>query len=97
MPKKVKDVEIDIKIKMSQRLIILLTVGGWLWGFASTLYFSYVALTGQNPIIDITLGLPAFLAYLLGLTGVWGIIWACIIGWIIVMIIGAIIVKYRGD
>jgi len=53
MPKKIKDVEIDIRIKMSQKLIILLTVGGWLWGFASTLYFSYVALTGQNPLIDV--------------------------------------------
>jgi hypothetical protein len=29
------------------------------------------------------------------MTGVWGIIWACIIGWIIIMVIGAIIVKYK--
>lgn len=95
MTNKKREFEIDIRVKMSQKVLILLTIGGWLWGFVSSLYFSYVALTGENPIIDVTLGLPSYITYLFGVVGVWGIVWACIIGWIILMVIGVLIVKFR--
>lgn len=94
MPKR-KDIEIDITIKMSRRLALFLGVGGWIWGFLSALYFSYVALTGENPIIDWTLGIPAMITYFFGLVGVWGIVFSSIIGALILLFIGAIIIKYR--
>ena len=90
-----KDIEFTINVKMSKRLAIALGVGGWIWAFLSTLYFSYVALSGENPIIDYTLGLPSMITYALGLLGIWGIIFSGIIGMIIMFIVGAVIIKYR--
>jgi len=82
---------------MSRRLALILGVGGWVWGFFSALYFSYVALSGENPIIDWTLGLPAMITYWFGLIGVWGMILSCVFGALLCLFVGAIIIKFRRD
>lgn len=99
MPRKSRDIEFQITVRMSKRLAIFFAVIGWVWGFLSMLYFSYVALTGENPLIDWTLGLPAYITYAFGLfgSGVWGMIFSCIVGSLIVMAVGALIIKFRRD
>jgi len=59
------------------------------------LYFSYVAISGENPIIDYTLGLPAQLTYLMGVFGVWGMVLTVVFSAVIVTVIGVIIQKSK--
>ena len=82
---------------MSRKLFLLITVITWVWTIFSTFYFSYVAMTGQNPIIDVTLGLPSTIMYWLGLTGLgfWGFIFSGIIIWIVLIVVGVLVVKYK--
>jgi len=95
MPK--KDFVLKITVHMSRKLFLILTAVTWIWTIFATFYFSYVAMTGQNPIIDYTLGLPAAITYFFSLTGMglWGFIFSGIIIWFVLLIIGALIVKYR--
>lgn len=90
-----KDFEIDIKVHMSSKLFIGITMFTWMWVIFSFFYTLYVARTGHDPILDYTVGLPSTIMENLGWSGVWGLAFFGIATTVILSVMSYIITRKK--